>query len=421
MSRWPLTAVAMLLAVTAAPVAAAAPESAATCAYTLPKGGQRWRVERAWATGSDEADARQRARDKARQQLDRDLRGVYPDADRAAIVGSLRYVGDAYDPATRTACVTALVEKPDLPAAAKAPYEILQGQLARLVEALPRVTRARRLRLLPPQWSTGLGAGELGERLRVQIEGALGAAERGYTLDPRAKHSLGFNLAPSGTGCAVTPYVRDARGRRKPLPGLTVPPQALGLRTCASVAPSAALGDPTLGLVDGERAGADGLRVQLWTSADDRPLCGGEPYDVFLRTNRPARVRIYAVASDGRVAMGWPEQAVDGEHRVTPPGASVHLGPDLGYRLVAVAVPKGLGFGDFRPATPADAPDGCLGRKGLRAADFPPTAALAALPQTVRAPDAPSCRPGTEARALHQRLLAFYDALPTCRTDGGRW
>ena len=137
-------------------------------------------------------------------------------------------------------------------------------------------------------------------------------------------------------------------------------------------------------------------------------LCGGTPYALTVTTDRPADVRIYSVAEDGRVMGGWAHR-VDGEWSATPAPAAVQLPGGTRYRVVAVAVAPGASFGGAPPM-------GCMTPRGvgLPPKRLPADAALAAITYGVWAPGDGECPRDPAAKRTHDQLLAAITGAPTC-------
>lgn len=370
---------------------------------------------RGYGRGSDATAAFDAARANAMRAMREKLRDAHSTTVFRAYMRNFNLtLGPRhYDRATGQACIIGILEKSGVPDQMRAATTDFEQKLAALARAVNDKTRPLdTLKIEPPQWGVGGDAGQLGHSLYTHIQGAF---EERALVEARARYTLGGRLAPTqgGDRCKLIPQLKDRQGRLTPLASIEFDARVLNARCEAPKRfEHPFIADEFIQTPGGDRLGSDGLQVVFTTVTPDHLICGGELFDLKIYTDRPADVRLYSVAADGRVMFGWPQQRVDGE--VSLESIATRLEGEQGYRIVAVAVPAGEPFGGFRPDTYVGAPGGCLGRGGLRAADFPKYAAIATYSHGVLAPGAAGCPNTPEDRHRHDALLRQVRALPFC-------
>ncbi len=357
----------------------------------------RWYVQRGYGSG-DAVPAKRDAIDDARSRLIDAVRAAWPAVvvKMAEAEVNTTWVEPLYNPTTRQACAIAILRKTDLgELGLNALTKDLDDALATLAGDVAARVRRAPLRIDAPTWARGPSAGELGARLVVRLEGPF-TGKKVRLVTRRGKWVLGGDLTTDGARCRLQPWLQRGDART-PLAPVSFDPRAVGLSDC--VAPTSdGLSDGRIGLDNGSRPSPDGLRVELTAPLERGMLCGGVPFEMEVRTNRPADVRVYSVTEDGRVMGGW-EKRVSGPWRVEPAPAAVRLANGERFRDVAVAVPPG----------------GCITRPGtFLATRALPHAAVAAFTYGVWAPGTGDCPPDPAAADLHRRLLEAIAAVPTC-------
>jgi len=151
----------------------------------------------------------------------------------------------------------------------------------------------------------------------------------------------------------------------------------------------------------------------------DGMLCEGEPFELTLTATAPAWIRVYSVAEDGRVLLGWISERPVRRWTPTDRPVAVQLPGNQGYRILAVAVPAALGRAAFGDALP---PSGCLAPRGqgFDARALPAAAAVGTLEHGVIAAGESGCRGDEATRRLAADLRAAIDRLPRCRETASR-
>lgn len=401
-SAWATGAAALLLGATAL----AAP---LVCPHDTPKSGE-WRVVRGYGVGPTQGQAFEEAQKNARASLQQQVGGAIDDMGRDLMIAGLNftiYPGE-YDPTTGEACVLGIVKDENLGQSVRGHVAALEASLDTLTAALKgRLKSADRLRVEVPLWAGAWTSGEPARDLRNHLMGRLVGTP---LTDHKPTRVLTGEVTAAGAECRWVPLLHDPRAKAQEALGeVRFNPLALGLTSCQ--APPAAGGHalPTA------RTGSGGLRVTLTTSQPTITPCGGEPFQAEISTNQPARVRLYSVASDGKVLLDLPEVhlAADTPFSVTTPEnplRHVLLAPGVVSGLYAVALPESQAF----PALGADGA-GCLSTAGWDPhRRLPEAAAVDGKAVMVRAPHEAGCPKDPEIQGWHNRLLAAVKSLPRC-------
>lgn len=301
-----------------------------------------------------QAVALQDARDEARQRLrDRTCAGMAPDSPRCTYLQRhmLEFTW-GWDEKAKLACTIYSIERKY-----EDSYETdtmaFREELLRLADSIAEGTGTVPLDIDKPTWPAGCVASAglpIISALRASL--ARHSNVRLVANDRRedgANH-LHLNLVMVGSSLQVDAVLTDANRLDRPIGGFTIPADLLSVtdeeaRECAS--------DAALGLKNGEKLGAEELRVGVDLETSDGFACEGSPINATIWVSRPARVRIYSVLPDQRTWLVWPplgspfERAMqgtvllEGESALIP----IRLPDGAEERLVAVAVPEGQSFG----------------------------------------------------------------------------
>lgn len=243
------------------------------------------------------------------------------------------------------------------------------------------------VRVVPPTWPGSMTASDAGKIMFTHMWSSLGdclprvgkvaLAKRG---SKEWDYELVGELTLQGTGCALAlSYARKGQQSLVPLGAVSFHPKAIGLTECRPPKATAA-SDDTMGLENGKRSGSGGLELQLDAPINDGMLCEGDKFAWHVEASQPAFVRIYSVADDGRVLLGWQSPAAVTSWQPTEASMAIpiRMEGNVEYRLVAIAVPEALGREGFGDAVP---PPGCMAGRGtgFSARQLPSQAAVAAL------------------------------------------
>ncbi|GEM_PF-6309298 len=397
------------------------------CKVTLPAEGN-WKSAIGYATAQEPSAALRMATDDARrrlletagaslgkrdrEELQRNIDTTWHDRKvekfeggyRACVVAFVRDTGMSIDQATDTFKAS------------------LRLTLEEFIAQLPPSKNGLRLSLKAPLLPNGHSAEEPGFIVHEQVKAVLGqlrsenAADVRLVEGPNSKWTtqLAGTIAAEGRHCILNLryYLKD--GDARPLPGIRFHPIILGLDECSERKSDA--GDDALGLREGMRTGKDGLIVRLDAPLDGGMLCEGQPFSWKVEVSRPAYVRIYSVADDGRAMLGWsstkPVQRWEPEK--TQAAIAIKIAPDINYRLVAVATPAEDGPDAFGNSLPAP---GCITAKGsgIKAADFPGNAAVSALSFGVNPLGHNRCRTTPAQESTVQKLKNAIEQMRICK------
>lgn len=310
------------------------------CPTTPP--GPEWRMRVGYSKNRGQAGLAE-ARQNARDTLLTDLTNGYGETRRNAV---RRHIFDWKEGRVTKegACAAVAVEARYLDAF-ETDAAALDRNLSRLAERVKASLGTQPVHVKAPTWDTGCGAGDVGRYLSAALRNELAT----HGVNPQtANHpsfaNLSLQLAPGPLEVVVTATLTSSKGALA-LPGLSFAADLLNVepddaRECRS--------DDALGLDDGERLGAEGLRVWVDLPTRDGIVCEGETVDVTFRVNQPARVQVYSVDLHGNGYLVWPPPNGRGdvEDSVTLSGIRMARFPAGGdERLVAVAVPAGSRFG----------------------------------------------------------------------------
>lgn len=316
-----------------------------------PKPETGYYTEVGWATGLFGNMAEDQARYKAIERMVEGHAAGFGATARNALrraitaAGAVRYRGGY--------CVTVHV-----PRAAVTRLEdeanALDAALATVAAEVRAKAGARDIRLAIA-WSNGNSV-DFGDWMRNTVEANLKGARLSEAWDPSAL-DVRITLAASGERVSAR-VVAD----RESLGGFGFPSDLFGV-----AAEGSGIAVARIGLPEGGRPGAGGLRVEVSSPVADGVACTGEVGEVVMRTDRPARVRLYSVDARGDAWLVWPLSAEvfpgaprgSGPHgdvlgRVAPDGAVIGgaLGVQMALfpsgtgdeRFVAVAIPPGASW-----------------------------------------------------------------------------
>ncbi len=402
------------------------------CNLEYPKEGLWW-AERGYGRATVEVDAIAMAQQEARKNLLRWAGARLTDSDKLELEAAIDTTW--VKPSSRCiegvceACAVALARRsgPTMEEAVAALKTGLKERLVRFLQDVPKAGKGSqssnmRVRVAVPLWPDSQTAGEAGSLMFTQIWSSLGDCLPQVGSVPLAKPGspdwdveLAGELTLEGGGCALAlSYYRRGETTLTPLGIVPFQPKAIGLRECNPPAQTYT-SDSRMGLRSGRKEGSGGLQVRLEAPTHGGLLCEGEKFAWRVEASQPAYVRIYSVADDGRVMLGWESKE---PVTVWEPGPKsmaipIRMGENLHYRLVAVAVPAGLGAGAFGRAVP---PAGCMARRqtGLSAERLPGEAAVAALTFGVTPIGERDCPKTPEMEAMLRNIQEALKKIPEC-------
>jgi len=399
---------------------------AAECPAPLSKEGA-WIYNRGWGVGADGVTAKKSAMADARRRLEERIdkiahlskpeKGTWKSRINEWKEPHAFRRGDLWE-----ACAVVYLRTDALDGLTRGSVKDFEEQLRVRIEEFVRKIGARAgpvlLRFVPPAWmNDGRAVESFGPALAAQILGELGRFPAIQVVDPTAKRwtvELSAMVSPRGDGCTL---LLQHQGRRdagvSTLPVFRFDARAFGEVECWP-APETYISDSRMGLINGRRIGSSGLRVELVSDAGrDGTLCEGELFSVTLTASEPAWFRVYSVADNGRVLMGWSSESA--LRRWTPKEGTIalRLPGEQRSRMVALAVPEKLGAGGFGSKVP---PAGCFGRAGtgLDLARLPAEVAAATFTFAVVAPGKGDCPDSSEIRESVGRVLDVLESMKDC-------
>lgn len=376
-----------------------------------------------FSTHPDPAMAKRQAEQEARHRLIAKL----SKAHAAVTVRVLQkhidtsYFEPEYDPQYKQACVLAILPHESLKGVSdeiKGHSESLDNLLEVVAQEVRKAAGQAKVHMASPRWgSTGRGAGLIGYAVSTRLEAAVSKAGVNLTPNPRS-WELRLKLDRDGEQCRATAWLGSSQGYIA-MTSVIFHPSAVGEGSCRPPG-NDFLDDAAIGLTEGKRPGSGGLTVDLEIGAIGGMLCPGRPYDLTVVTSAPAYVHIYSVTEEGKVFLGWaPEQPISGRWTVDPRPMALSMERGAEYRLVVVAVPVGSGAEALDRASP-DPGQGaarCVSapRRGLKAALYPPSAALVASTYKVwPMGEGSECPQDVVVSERHQAALTYINQLRVC-------
>lgn len=290
-------------------------------------------------------------------------------------------------------------------------HQAFAKDLARIGHAVRGDLGDDRLYVAPPAWAgSGCAVGPLGQAIQGELISHLHQVERVRRPDPRA-WTLTLDLYPGpsrapGTAERAVKLVASlappAGDTQAVLGDTTFSPDLFGIEPdergdCRGV--------DELGLAP--TAGQGGLTIRIDPPTQSGAVCEGRTSDpLVLRTNQPARVRLYSLAAEGSGWLIW-QGSVDGEREFATIDA-LHL-QDLGdERWVAVALPPGESW-----TRGADWSPNCRLPEPLGRSHVPRGAALDTTTYTVQPAGSYGCPPWSEEYSRADLAGALF-RLPEC-------
>ena len=347
LSRSMLTLIAVVLTFAVCPVALAQSGafSEEACPTLPPKGCDCWSFI-GYGRGN-EAEALKKARDDALAGVEHRLCAGLSNARCDGIIAAvLDWKSGEYHRGSRSACRVVTVRKDAVEQLERDEREFDQGIVDLAADlagrGLERVWHAA------PVWSNGCSADIAGQYIKESLDGELSMQgvrfDLGRTASPGASR-LQLSLTPAPHGVLVTGllFEPDQEGAIK----VTGPRFPLDLFGVEETPPEACATDHSLGLRDGPRVGADGLRVWIDLAAGRNVFCEGDEIAPAVRVNRPARVQVYSVQRDGTAHLVWPGSGDGRMVDETPLDPGVVLLDEAAgdESLVAVAIPLDHSWG----------------------------------------------------------------------------
>lgn len=401
------------------------------CEVQYPKEGS-WYAECGYGKAGAEVDAIALAQKTARENLlkwaganltEMERRELEAAIDTAWIRPTSRCAEGVCE-----ACAVALARKRGV-GADDAVGNLKAGLEAKLVPFLQEVTGQANggaslpvVRVVPPTWPGSMTASDAGKMMFTQVWGTLGECLPKVGKAALAKagskewdYELVGELTLQGTGCALAlSYGKRGQQALVPLGAVPFHPKAIGLTECRPPKATAA-SDDKMGLVNGKRPGSGGLELQLDAPINDGMLCEGDKFAWHVEASQPAFVRIYSVADDGRVLLGWqsPTAVTSWQPSETSMAIPIRMEGNVEYRLVAVAVPEALGRDGFGDAVP---PPGCMAGRGtgFSAQQLPAGAAVAALTFGVTPAGEGDCGTSAQKEGMLRTIRENLKKLKEC-------
>jgi len=399
------------------------------CKPRFPEYGT-YRLERGYATGDTEAEARRAAEEDARSRLLHTLASAVSPAERSQLARAIsttwqspvawRSVSGGFE-----ACALAIVASSGVAvrmrAASDAFDAAVMDRARKLAAALaPALAPAHasaqgalQLSLPPPSWADGSSAHELGENVHLRLRAGLlqhpalrmlDSGNEAWAAEVRSK------LATAASGCMLLLEYRARKGGWQALETVKFSPIALGLTDCSSP-PQTAISDGRMGLVRGERAGGQGLTVQLHAPTRQGMLCEGEQFSITATASSPAWIAIYSIAEDGRLLFGWRSETALQRWAPKPRAVALRLASGQRYRIVAVALPASTGP---RFADHGLPPPGCFSHDGFNAKRLPDEAAITTLTHGVAPAGQGWCPNDPATRRRSEELSQALGKLGRC-------
>jgi len=309
-----------------------------------------FQVRRGEAAGANAGEALAAARDRATDQLKEAVCTGVSELRCAAVLRHVKPWREGhFDPAGGWACASVSIAREEL-ASLERDSAVFETELRKLAAAVAERTGRSPLQIKSPTWASGCSSGGVGHAISAALFNQLAAFPDLRLIAPEARadraNLVQMELAPGTAGVELSAkLVRAGESTFSPLPGFRFPLDLFEINAnevgdCRS--------DRQLGLAQGERLGAGGLRVTVEVPGVDGEACEGDEVEPIVRVSRPADLQIYSVAKTGRSLLVWPPPGLSGQ--VT---GSLSLGtmtaiaqPDTGdERLVAVALPRGAKWG----------------------------------------------------------------------------
>lgn len=287
----------------------------------------------------------------------------------------------------------------------RADLSALLDGLRDLAERVVTAVGPRPVVLAPVRWSvSGCDAGEVGVALHAELHDALARAGRPVVAPgTRAAATVRASVDLVGAEVVLRVLVDGIDAGALPIEGLRFPADLYAVDGAGGDCRL----DRQLGLDGGQRAGAGGLRVWVDDGVEGT-VCDGESGEPVVTVSAPSRVKVWSVDRTGSAWLVWPPPGHDGavEHTLALGRVTWHPPPAGGEeRLLAVAVPKGQGFG------PIDGWTGfCRHPATLDASAWPKAAAVGTSALTVLPWSAPACA----QRALARPGPAPVPEVPIC-------
>ncbi len=399
----------------------------AICPVVLPRKGSfgHWR---GWGQGETIGDAVREAQEDARlraQNANSERFGEVEMAEFRAVTNT-EWVRPTVYPLPRggyESCAVALVDTEGLGNTTRKANRDLDDDLERLCsKIIEGQQRQGKINVLvsAPTWDDGTSPDVLALRIYHKIRSGLmvAAGKLGLTIvEPTTGTSpdieIGGTLIEEGIDCRLLLRYRTHREKDWHLADAPIvfPPKSVGCGECRSPQEETFVSDRKMGLFRGTKRGVDGLTVHLEAPVHDGTLCEGMPFQMRVTTNRPARIRIYSVAEDGTVLMGWTSDGLVSDW--TPKEAmAMRLPFGKEYRLMAVATATD----NANPALLDTQSQVCRTQAGtgLNVSRVPGTAAHA-ITFTVVPMGEESCPVNEEMRRKAESMREGFERQPFCQ------
>jgi hypothetical protein len=332
----------------AAVVPVAAPVDMEQLCPTMDVGG--FQVRRGDASGPTAGDAITAARENAVADLKAAVCAGVSDLRCAAVLRHVKpWKEGHFNPATGSACASVSVAQAELDTLAR-DAAVFETQLRTLAATIAERVKTTPVQIQAATWASGCSAGTVGQTVTASLFNQLAAFPdlRLVPSEDRADkaHKIAIDLAPGSRAVALSARLQRAgESTFSPLPGFEFP---LDLFVVDAGEVGACRSDAQLGLAQGQRLGAGGLRVDVEVPGVVGEACEGDQVEPIVRVNRAADLQVYSVAKTGRSLLVWPPPGMSGrvESTLSLGTMTAVAQPETGdERLVVVALPPGAKWG----------------------------------------------------------------------------
>lgn len=380
------------------------------CPLQTPDTGRHYVVRIAFAEGP-EAQARAEAHRLAAESVLKAISGYYDRltaAEQADALQQLRthWRASHYNRLTGQACAQAWYPMQDVAGAHRRASDDFDQKLIEVMQRARSTVGSSSLQILNPL-ASGSGAPHFAADVRHRLAQTLGQAGL-QVVAAEARYQLWSSVDAHGDLCRLQLAIMKDGRRAKALPYVNFHPNAFNGNRCSDPG-QVALADSRLGLEHGQKVGADGLEVHLDVPFEGGWLCSGAPFTPRVRVTKPARVRLFSVAGDGRVMLIDESKGPVSDTWQSDKLFAVHLGSDQQYQLVAVASVDGPPVGQGLPDRIE-----CLTRSGFSMDRFGPRVAAAKVAFEVRPPHDRACPVDPRASRENDGNVAWIERQPLC-------
>jgi hypothetical protein len=305
-----------------------------------------FQVRRGDAKGANAGEALAAARENAVEELKKAVCVGVSELRCAAVLRHVKPWREGYhDPAGGWACASVSVDRQEL-ASLERDAAVFETQLRQLASTVAERVGKTPVQIKAPTWASGCSSGQVGQAISANLFNQLGAFPelRLVPSEDRADkaHRVVMEIAPGARTAALAARLQRAgESTFSPLPGFDFP---LDLFVIDANERGDCRSDNQLGLAQGQRLGAGGLRVDVEIPGVDGEACEGQQVEPIVRVNRPADLQVYSVAKTGRSLLVWPPPGMSGrvQSQLSLGTMTAVAQPATGdERLLVVALPAG--------------------------------------------------------------------------------